>query len=576
MGLILVAHHPEHGLRRFEITEAANVGSSPSSDLMLERPVAGQHARFLYRDHRLIVVDLHTALGTYVDGRRIVQATIVREGQEVSVGDWTIRTDTLLPTPPAFRPRSPREAELLGALQANPADDALRQVYGDWLEENGHPKEAEILSLEREIRDGEDRIDSAELGRLGYRLRVVAETVPFGWRAIVTRPRVEHCHRPEVCPRTWDRLTPGPSMLLRHCGACQEPVHLTDSMSVARRRVSQNERVAVDLALQRYPRDLEVALARVPEEPVPIEQGVTALPFFAHDEPPRAMGALLQSLNIVPPEHLGQGNDMGFYTLPQRDEDDNRQPSAVIRHLSARYHWDMYHDSPKSRFSQIDGTGCDRFSICFTADGDLVEDWLRTRFGAGRLAIQPVLYEGGSPAPHRIYGGHWLYRESTDGGCILSWEDQLPDWALAPTDKNAALRYLNELTKVLRRPECTHDAIKEYGSRPPARSGLVVTGPLNRNDFWLKLEPALGALELAHALEVDGPIGESSDTHMSTWIIRERNPKSRLGYPRYGHWVIEAYLDGWPSGADLEDHYAAKELGDKDRVVSLVIKPFEP
>lgn len=577
MGVILVASHPLHGERRFTVESEARVGSAPASDLKLEPPVEAQHARFIYRDGRLIIVDLRTANGTFVNGTRIVQATIVRLGQEVSVGDWAIRIDDSDRPETPFVPKVDRERELLEGLQANPADDELRQVYGDWLEEAGRTKEAEVLSLEREIRDEPlvpGRITDAGMGRLGYRLRTLAADLPFSWRAVVTRPRIENCRSPEQCPRTWDQLNPTASLVVRHCGGCGQVVHLAETMEIARHHVGQNHRVAVDVSVDRYPRDLEVALARLPPVPAAHEGGVTSLPFFSTDEPPGTVGAILRSLNLVPPEELGQGANMGFFSMPNIFAESASPPSPLISSVSIRYRWDMYHEDAKTHFSQIEHTGYEDFSISFFADGDLIENWLRSRFGPPREAVEPSS-DAEFPATSFSVYGHWLFREWGNGGGFLRWESRLPDWALAPTDKNVALRFLHELAQLLRR-DPIHAEIVEFASRPPPRSGLVVRGPMNRNDFWFILEPKLTAFDVAHALEISSPIGTSGDVHMSSWSIQEQNSRTRLGYPQYGNWVIEVNLDGWPSGGEVEGRYAAKHLSAKDRVHSLCIRPFEP
>jgi uncharacterized protein (TIGR02996 family) len=575
VGVILVASHPVHGERRIELDSEIWVGTDATDDLRLEPPVGARHMRFVYRDARVIAVDYRSALGTFLNGRRIDQPTIVRPGHEVSVGDWVIRADENERPEKPFRARVERERELLAALHANPADDDLRQVYGDWLEENGHAKEAEVISLEREIRDGEGRIDDAALGRLGFRLRTLAASLPFSWRVAVTRPKIENCHQRHACPRTWERLSSTESLVVRHCEACAQPVHFAETMDIARHHVSQNHRVALDVSVERYPRDLEVALARLPAAPTTAEEGTTALPFFSTDDPPSTVGALVRSLNLVPPDHLGRGGDMGFFRVPNMLVDESGSPaSALITSLSIRYRWDMYHEEPKTHFRQIEHSGYESFAIAFAGDGDLIDDWLGRRFGPPREAMEAQTHPEVPAGTYRIHGAHWLFRESGDGGGYLRWESRLPDWALPPTDTRAALRFLNELAHLLRE-DCTHDRLVEFASRPPPRSGVVVRGPLNRSDFWLLLEPQLTALEVAHALEIAGPIGWSGDVHMSSWSVIEKDSPSRLGYPSYGRWVIDVGLDRWPSGRDVEGRYASQHLAPEDKARSICVRPFD-
>lgn len=72
-----------------------NVGRVQGNDLVLPKGnVSKHHARLLFRDGRFIVTDLKSTNGTYVNGRKIAQATIVREGDKVYVGDFVLRLDS--------------------------------------------------------------------------------------------------------------------------------------------------------------------------------------------------------------------------------------------------------------------------------------------------------------------------------------------------------------------------------------------------------------------------------------------------------------------------------------------------
>src|SRR5450432_317266 len=71
-----------------------NVGRVQGNDLMLPKGnVSKRHARLLFRDGRFIVTDLKSTNGTYVNGRKIAQATIVREGDKIYVGDFVLRVE---------------------------------------------------------------------------------------------------------------------------------------------------------------------------------------------------------------------------------------------------------------------------------------------------------------------------------------------------------------------------------------------------------------------------------------------------------------------------------------------------
>ena len=92
--------HEKGGAERREAFESAEitVGRVQGNDLMLPKGnVSKRHARLLYRDGRFIVTDLNSTNGTYVNRRRITQATIVREGDRIYIGDFVLRIELDLP-----------------------------------------------------------------------------------------------------------------------------------------------------------------------------------------------------------------------------------------------------------------------------------------------------------------------------------------------------------------------------------------------------------------------------------------------------------------------------------------------
>jgi len=92
--------HEKGGAERREAFESAEIslGRVQGNDLMLPKGnVSKRHARLLYRDGRFIVTDLNSTNGTYVNRRRITQATIVREGDRIYIGDFVLRIE--LPSP---------------------------------------------------------------------------------------------------------------------------------------------------------------------------------------------------------------------------------------------------------------------------------------------------------------------------------------------------------------------------------------------------------------------------------------------------------------------------------------------
>ncbi len=97
----------------FEKNEIS-VGRVQGNDLVLPKGnVSKHHARLLYRDGRFIVTDLKSTNGTYVNGRKTSQATIVREGDKIYIGDFVLRLETGQASPandaPRVDPTSPRQ-----------------------------------------------------------------------------------------------------------------------------------------------------------------------------------------------------------------------------------------------------------------------------------------------------------------------------------------------------------------------------------------------------------------------------------------------------------------------------------
>ncbi len=106
------------GQERREVFRSAEltIGRVQGNDLVLPKGnVSKRHARILYREGRFIVTDLNSTNGTYVNRRRIAQATIIRDGDKVHVGDFVIRIEPISaaaspsPSPAPSSPHSPSE-----------------------------------------------------------------------------------------------------------------------------------------------------------------------------------------------------------------------------------------------------------------------------------------------------------------------------------------------------------------------------------------------------------------------------------------------------------------------------------
>lgn len=119
----------------FDRTEI-KVGRVQGNDLMLPKGnVSKRHARLLYRDGRFIVTDLKSTNGTYVNGRKIAQATIVREGDKIYIGDFVLRIEMAGASQPGVAPpQAPNgpQAEPSVDESGEPSGQSLNQGSGQF------------------------------------------------------------------------------------------------------------------------------------------------------------------------------------------------------------------------------------------------------------------------------------------------------------------------------------------------------------------------------------------------------------------------------------------------------------
>ena len=142
--------HEKGGAERREVFESSeiSVGRVQGNDIVLPKGnVSKRHARLLYRDGRFIVTDLNSTNGTYVNRRRIAQATIVRDGDRIYVGDFVLRIEQpgepassgeLSPGEPSDSPRSTSRTD--SKPPSVPSELGQRAVLDSVPEENaGRP-----------------------------------------------------------------------------------------------------------------------------------------------------------------------------------------------------------------------------------------------------------------------------------------------------------------------------------------------------------------------------------------------------------------------------------------------------
>jgi pSer/pThr/pTyr-binding forkhead associated (FHA) protein len=73
--------------QEFEVKDVVVMGRSEETDVVLDDPYASEfHLRFVSQDSGMVLHDLGSTNGTYVNGRRISAPTQLRHGDTVQVG----------------------------------------------------------------------------------------------------------------------------------------------------------------------------------------------------------------------------------------------------------------------------------------------------------------------------------------------------------------------------------------------------------------------------------------------------------------------------------------------------------
>jgi len=84
--LLMVRSETQQGME-VEVIDATVLGRSDEADVLLDDPYASEfHMRLLAQENGLVLHDLGSTNGTYVNGRRVTAPTTLRRGDSVQVG----------------------------------------------------------------------------------------------------------------------------------------------------------------------------------------------------------------------------------------------------------------------------------------------------------------------------------------------------------------------------------------------------------------------------------------------------------------------------------------------------------
>ncbi len=249
-------------LRRLEFSKPEiTFGRVQGNDVVLPvGNISKRHARLVLKDTKMIIVDLKSTNGTYVNGRKITSPLVIRDTDRIYMGDYIVACST---TQRDIDDDDTLEVDVTELrLLANIAqhEEGSRMVYADWLEEHGDPTRAEFLRLQEMI----PRLaEGSHFDATAARMRQLSESISIDWRKKVARPLIENCLGAELeCPKDWGSLSATERADVRYCGSCRKKVYYCGSIGQARTHALAGDCVAVDLVQIRRPRDLE------PERPV--------------------------------------------------------------------------------------------------------------------------------------------------------------------------------------------------------------------------------------------------------------------------------------------------------------------
>jgi hypothetical protein len=146
---------------------------------------------------------------------------------------------------------SPAERGLLAAMAEGHEPSRLK--YMEWLERRGEGARAEFLMLDHALATMPP--DDPRRPPTFLRLRELAERISIDWRSRVARSRIEGCGASQ-CPGYW-RALPNESDDMRPCGVCFDDVYYCATVELARARIHNGQRVAIDITCERWPGDVE-------------------------------------------------------------------------------------------------------------------------------------------------------------------------------------------------------------------------------------------------------------------------------------------------------------------------------
>jgi uncharacterized protein (TIGR02996 family) len=245
MGVFLIAEHRDapEVVRYFLRADAqpATVGRIDGNTLRINSlMLSRRHCQFVLHKNGLVAVsDLSSTSGTWVNGQLVRAEQTISESDVVTIGDWQVRWERPFDLTSIT---NPEERAFLESIAKNPADESMRAVYADWLEEQGdRPLEVELLRIDREY------ATTRRPDLIHRRWTLSAQIQNPVWKCVVLRTRIAGCTNPAPnCVRHWEKASPKDHLQIRGCNACNADIFFASDRTEAQSWLETDQRVALD------------------------------------------------------------------------------------------------------------------------------------------------------------------------------------------------------------------------------------------------------------------------------------------------------------------------------------------
>src|SRR5437762_3578115 len=99
MSKLIVTSKPQAGLSQQLGKQWLTIGRAPGNGFqIIESSISGQHCEVLLRGNELLVRDMRSTNGTFIDGKLIVEG-VMKMGQVLRLGDVELRLEVSDPEP---------------------------------------------------------------------------------------------------------------------------------------------------------------------------------------------------------------------------------------------------------------------------------------------------------------------------------------------------------------------------------------------------------------------------------------------------------------------------------------------